>query len=40
MLNWITKTMPTVTVRDLQEERDVQIDATAAQRVDVGGKLA
>jgi len=40
MLDWITKTMPTVTVRDLQAERDVQIDATAAQRVNAGGKLA
>jgi len=29
-----------VTVRDLQAERDVQIDATAAQRVNVAGKLA
>jgi len=40
MLDWITKTMPTVTVRDLQAERDVQLDATAAQRVNAGGKLA
>jgi len=40
MLDWITRTMPTVTVRDLQAERDVQIDATAAQRVSAGGKLA
>ena len=40
MLDWITRTMPTVTVRDLQAERDVQFDTTAAQRVNAGGKLA
>jgi len=40
MLDWVTKTMPMVTVRDLQAERDVQLDATAAQRVNAGGKLA
>lgn len=40
MLNWITKAIPAVTVRDLQAERDVQLDTTAAQRVNAGGKLA
>jgi len=33
MLQWIARTMPAITVRDLEKERDVQLDATAAKQV-------
>jgi len=39
MLQWIARTMPTVTVRDLQAEREVTLDASAASKVTGNPKL-
>lgn len=40
MLQWIARTIPTVTVRDLQEERKVTLDASAATKVSSNPKLS
>lgn len=39
MLQWVARTIPEVTVRDLQEERDVQLQSGAAQEVTNDPKL-
>lgn len=40
MLQWIARTIPTVVVHDLQEERDVQFNAGAARQVANDPKLS
>ena len=40
MLQWIASAMPAVTVRDLQAERDVTLDTSAAQKVTANPALA
>ncbi len=39
MLQWIARTIPAATVRDLQKERDVQFDMSAVQQVTNDPKL-
>ena len=40
MLQWIARTIPSVTVSDLQAERDVTLDMSAAQQVVANPQLA
>lgn len=40
MLQWIARTMPDIVVRDLQKERDVEINAGAARQVSGDAQLS